>query len=297
MRGLTTRYELLRPHSLVEALAMRAAEGPALKPFAGGTDLMVSLEAGTLKDRRFLDLSRLAELRQVSLDGDQLVIGAMVTYTQLARHPLVIRNFPNIVQAAVLTGARAIQNRGTLGGNIANASPAADTPPALLTYDAEIELGSVRGRRRLPYCEFHTGYKQTLMGPDEIITAIVISTARQGTLRHGYVKVGTRSAQAISKVVFSASGSFDGGVCHSVRLAFGSVAPKVLRAQAAEDLLLGKVWTVDLVNEAVLTIAATLSPIDDIRSSAAYRLGVSSNVAARVLSQWARQGANSVGLD
>src|SRR4051794_34103148 len=168
MSGTLARYALERPGSLEDALAILAEDNTA-RPFAGGTDLMVLLGAGHLPPGRFVNLWGLRGLRAIEVLPDALAIGALTTYTDIRRSDVVARDYPMLVQAAAETGGVATQNRGTIGGNIANASPAADTPPALLAYDAALELRCLRGTRRLPYREFHTGYKQIRLEPGEII--------------------------------------------------------------------------------------------------------------------------------
>ena len=270
MRSFLPAYDLVQPRTLDRALAMLADEPGTWKPFAGGTDLMVLLEAGALKHERFINLWGLAELRGVEATDTTLAIGALTTYTDLLNDPLVRDEFPLLCEAAAQTGGVATQNRGTLGGNIANGSPAADTPPALLVYDAELELRSVRGVRRVPYARFHTGYKTMELAPDEIIARIHLPRDRRGWTA-AYRKVGTRRAQAIAKVCFAAAARLDGDVIQDMRLAFGSVAPTVVRATATEALMRGQQLTPQSATAAVDSLAAEISPIDDIRSTARYR--------------------------
>ena len=182
-----------------------------------------------------------------------------------------------LCEAAKETGGIAIQNRGTLGGNIVNASPAADSPPVLLAYDAELELVSQRGERRIPYFKFHSGYKQMDIRPDELLRAIRLPrTTNQ--LTHYYRKVGTRKAQAISKVCFAAVGSMIGGKIESVRIALGSIAPIPLRCVQTENALRNQTIDSEIVAAAKTALANEISPIDDLRSTMDYRLKVSLNL-------------------
>ncbi len=283
MRAYLPAYELTIPRTLDEALALLRDEPGAWRPFAGGTDLMVLLEAGKLEQKKFFSIRHLRELRGVAESDGFVRVGALTTYTDVRRSELLGRLFPMLGQAARETGGIAIQNRGTVGGNIANASPAADTPPALLAYDAEVELVSAAGTRRLPYAEFHTGYKRTLMRDDELIAAVVLPKARGGA-RHFYRKVGTRRAQAISKVCFAALAETEGGVLKDVRVALGSVAPVVLRCRRTEEVLRGRRLDGDSMKAALEEIAREITPIDDVRSTARYRSRVARNLLGEFLS-------------
>jgi CO/xanthine dehydrogenase FAD-binding subunit len=272
------------PRTLEEALALLRDEPGVWRPFAGGTDLMVLLEAGRLEQRKFFSIAHLKEMRGVEESGEFVQIGALTTYTDVRRSSLLAREFPMLVEAARETGGIAIQNRGTVGGNIANASPAADTPPALLAYGAEVELVSASGARRVDYAEFHTGYRQTLMRADEMIARVRLRRPREGA-RHFYRKVGTRRAQAISKVCFAALAEVgEGGVIGEARIAVGSVAPTVVRCRGTETLLRGRRLGEDLMKEALSEMSRDIAPIDDVRSTARYRLRVAQNLLAEFLS-------------
>lgn len=268
MRTAISGLDLLRPASLAEALdALR--DGPRM-PLAGATDVYVALNFGTLETARFLDLWRLDELRGISTRGDSLVLGALVTYTALIRSPLVAARLPMLIEAARLVGGRQIQNRGTLGGNIANASPAGDSLPVLAAADAVLVLRSAAAERRVPITEFYTGYRKSVLRPDELIVAVEVPPVEGA--QH-FRKVGTRAAQAISKVVFA-------GVRGTApRIAFGSVAPVVVRARATERALAGGAAT----EEAVEVLEREIAPIDDLRSTAAYRRRVAGNLLRRFL--------------
>lgn len=283
MRSWLAQYEMRAAASLDEALSLLSREPGAWTPFAGGTDLMVLLEAGRLPSRRFLSIWSIAELRQITHGTDAVMIGALATYTDLLRDERLAAEFPLICRAARETGAIAIQNRGTIGGNIANGSPAADLPPALLVYDAMLEIGSVRGRRRVEYSAFHLGYKQMDLAPDELILGITLPRGRAGW-KQEYRKVGTRRAQAISKICFAAAADFvlrsDGGGYHvrDVRIALGSVAPTVIRAVRTEAVLRGQPIAPRTIAAARAALIDDLAPIDDIRSTAAYRQRVAGNL-------------------
>src|ERR1700756_286968 len=224
------------PRDLIETLDRMAKEPGVWKPFAGGTDLMVLLEAGKLAHKKFLNIWNFAELRGIETSADHATLGALTTYTQVRRHEILAREFPLLCRAGAETGSVATQNRGTLGGNIANASPAADSPPALLVYDAELELVSACGARWGPYQHFHSGYKQMDLQPTELIRRIRVPRNKNAWKQY-FRKVGTRRAQAISKVCFAGAARMDPGRISDVRIVLGSVAPTVLRAVRTEEVL------------------------------------------------------------
>jgi CO/xanthine dehydrogenase FAD-binding subunit len=275
MRTPVTPLTCLRPRSLAEALTMLRDEGP-LTPVAGCTDLYVNLQFGTLGEQRFIDLWPLTELRGITTDRVTLRLGAMTTFTDLIQSALVRRRMPMLVAAAREIGGRQIQNRGTLGGNIANASPAGDSLPVLAACDAIIVLQSAAGERRVPFTGFYTGYRATVRRPDELITAIEIPKV-EGT--QYWRKVGTRRAQAISKVMCAAVRG------PAVKVALGSVAPTVIRLPKTEAILSNGGTLAD----AQTALAGEIAPIDDLRSTAAYRRAVGVNLLADF---WeSRQGA------
>ena len=284
MRAYVPSYQLTTPRSLHEALTMLASEPGVWKPFAGGTDLMVLLEAGKLTHRNYLNIHNLDELRGIDANDNHVTLGALTTYTDIQSDQILRRDFPMLCQAASETGGLAIQNRGTLGGNIVNASPAADSPPALLAYDAEVELVSIHGSRWLPYQGFHTGYKQMLMRPDELLTRIRLPR-NTNNRTHYYRKVGTRKAQAISKVCFAAIGRTDNGHIEDARVVVGSVAPIVVRCLQTESALRGRQPDSETVASAQASLLREISPIDDIRSTASYRLRVTLNLLSDFLSK------------
>ena len=272
------------PRTLADAYAA-LAEAPT-RPIAGGTDLMVALtgELGPPPDR-VLDLWHLDELRGIALDGDGVSLGALTTYTEIRRSAVCREHLPALVEAAATIGAAQIQNRGTLGGNIANASPAGDTLPVLLALDADIVCGSVRGERSVPAEAFWTGYRTTALALDELVVRVRIPLALGRETR--FRKIGTRRAQSISKVVLALSWHDAGrdAPWTDVRLGLGSVAPTPIRAHQAEAALEGHPPTPETADRAAETLAAELNPIDDVRSTAEYRR----LVAARVLHRLVRE--------
>ncbi|HET7582540.1 MAG TPA: xanthine dehydrogenase family protein subunit M [Candidatus Limnocylindria bacterium] len=272
---------VISPRSLDDAFAA-LAEAPH-RPVAGGTDLLVQItgELGELPER-VIDLWGLDELRGIALDGDALVVGALTTYTDIRRSADVQRALPVLAEAAATIGAAQIQNRGTLGGNAANASPAGDTLPILLATDAELTVGGPRGERTVPAAEFWPSYRRTALAGDELILRIRFPLVDGRQVR--FRKVGTRRAQAISKVVMALAWQPDGGdTWRNVRLALGSMAATPVRATATEAVLEGRSPTAEVADVAVATLAEELSPIDDVRSTADYRRAVAGRVLHRLI--------------
>ena len=269
MQGTIAGRDLLLPRSLGDALKMLRDEG-SLVPLAGCTDLYVALNFGTLRPRRFLNLWNLDALRGIETRGPALWIGALTTYTDLIKSATIRRRLPMLAAAAREIGGVQIQNRGTLGGNVANASPAGDTLPVLLAADAVVVLRSAAGTRRVPMTSFYTGYRQSVARPDELIVGFDVPAVRG---RQWFRKVGTRAAQAIAKIVIA--GVWDnGGEGARPRLAMGSVAPTPLRLSQTEQAL----GSGASLAEAQDILQREIAPIDDLRSTAAYRRQVAANL-------------------
>ncbi|HEU0234831.1 MAG TPA: FAD binding domain-containing protein [Candidatus Limnocylindrales bacterium] len=272
------------PRTLADAYAILA--GAPHRPIAGGTDVMVQItgELGPPPER-MIDLARLDDLRGISLDGDALVLGALTTYTEIRRSALCREHLPALVEAAATIGAAQIQNRGTLGGNAVNASPAGDTLPVLLATDARLIAGSARGEREIPATGFWTAYRRTALEPDELLLRIRIPLVPGREVR--FRKVGTRRAQAISKVVLALAwreaGEGAGGAWRDVRLGLGSVADRPIRAAATEAVVEGAAPTAETADRAAAALAAEIHPIDDVRSTADYRRAVAARVLHRLI--------------
>lgn len=272
MRTAISTLDLRSPSSLSEALVIMRDEPRMI--IAGATDVYVALNFGTLTPKRFLDIWALDELRGIALREDTLVIGALATYTDLIRSAHVVERLPMLVEASRLVGGVQIQNRGTVGGNIANASPAGDSLPVFAAVDAVVVIRSADAERRVPITEFYTGYRATVMRPDELIVAVEVASV---VGKQWFRKVGTRAAQAISKIVVAAVRA------PAPRIAFGSVAPTVVRVPETERALSSGAT----IDQAALVLAREIAPIDDLRSSAEYRLQVSVNLLRRF---WAETG-------
>lgn len=276
MRAALSTLRVVREPNL--AMTVRAleesAEGPRpLAPMAGGTDLYVYLNAGMLPDQDYLDLWHLDELRGLDDTPGGLRIHALETFANLRRDPLVKRRYPALAEAASWVGAWQIQNRATIAGNIANGSPAGDSLPVLLALDAEVRLVRFSGPREVPFDSFYTGYRTTVRHPGELIHSILLPKTLPGT-RQYFRKVGTRLAQAISKVVIATAITVQKGRVTRARIALGSVAATVLRVASAEEALVGEKLTPAVAKEAARRLREFIHPIDDIRSTAAHRLRV-----------------------
>jgi len=276
-----SKHEVHTPETLEDALNFLAAhKDEGWTPIAGGTDLMVGIDHGKESRTKWLNLSKLArQLSHIQDAGDEVRISAMATMTALRNSDFIEDECPILCQAAATVGALQIQNRATVAGNICNASPAGDTLPVWLAMDAEIDLASTQGTRSVPYREFMTGYRQTVRRPDELVVAVRFKKLDLEGWRLGFRKVGTRAAQAISKVVFAgatqvnASGEFT-----TVRLAYGSMAATTRRATQAEQIALGQKPSLELAEKVADAVALDLTPIDDIRSTGAYRALAARNI-------------------
>lgn len=282
MRALVSDYEMKTLASVQETLEALRDQPGVWRVFAGGTDLMVLFESGKLQHRNFLNIAPFKELQKIQETPVELRIGALATYSQIQAHGLIQNEFPLMVRSGWATGAKAIQNRGTVGGNIANASPAADTPPSLLAYGAQVELMSAAGVRKISYDQFHLDYKKTQMLTDEVISAVILPRSQEWT-HHYYRKVGTRSFQSISKVALSAAAQVENGIVKKVHIGLASVGPTPLRATALEKFLTGKKLAGLDLAQGLLSFENSILPLDDIRSTALYRRAVAGRVAKQFI--------------
>lgn len=273
------------PKDLKEALKYLGQVEANWLPLAGGTDLMVLMESGALAPCNLLNLWGIQELKKVQVSSDWVSIGALATYTEILEQPQLQKEFPLLCRASEETGAVAIQNRGTLGGNLMNASPAADSPPALFCYDASLELTSSQGSRVVALTEFYKGYKKLDRKLDELLTRVLLPRKRGWTHSY-YRKVGNRNAQAISKVCVAVTGKLKQGTVEDIRIGLGSVAATSLRAFETEFILRGSILNSQKTEEACARLTKEIHPIDDIRSNAAYRKQVSANCLRECLEGW-----------
>ena len=274
---LTSSATYEKPASLDEALRFLASNSDATV-LAGGTDLMVEQELGVRPMSTVLDVFDVPEMRGIRKHGKRIWIGATTTWTDIAHDELLLEEAPSLAECARTVGALQIQNRGTLGGNLANASPAGDSLPVLLSLDAMVEAASAhRGPRFIPIDRFFLGYRKIELQPDELITGVWLPARAPEDVTH-YRKVGTRLAQAISKVVLGARLKIDDGTVKEARIAYGSVAAVPLRCETAERALIGRPVDPRMAE----LVARDISPIDDIRSTATYR----NKVAVNILRAW-----------
>jgi CO/xanthine dehydrogenase FAD-binding subunit len=277
MRSNVTQYDLIAPRTLDAVLQILASSPENYTPIAGGTELMVALGAGRLQPRKLISLWNLEELRFIEATTEAITIGAGATFTDIRKHPVITSDLPLLTQAASWTGSIANQNRATLGGNIVNASPAADTPPALLAYEATLTLISTRGTRTLPYRNFHLSYKKTALAPDELLHSVTIKSNLKSYKQY-IRKVGTRNAQAISKVAIAAIARTSNGQIEDIRIGAASLRETPARLYATEQSLTGKPINPQTIASARAALASECKPIDDIRSTAKYRATVAANL-------------------
>jgi CO/xanthine dehydrogenase FAD-binding subunit len=279
MRSDPTQFALTAPPTLSEALHLLASGTHT--PIAGGTELMVALNTDRLTQTSLISIQHLSELRFIRVEPDTIHIGAGATFTDIRNHPTIASDLPLLIHSASWTGTIANQNRATLGGNICNASPAADTPPALLAYDATVTLISSTGQRTLPYTDFHLGYKKTALQPGELLHTISIPRA-VSAYRHHIRKVGTRNALAISKIALAGLALIEDNTIIDIRLGAASLTDRPIRCSATEQALLNKSLAPSALHDTLRIARAALvsesHPIDDIRSTASYRRTVAANL-------------------
>jgi CO/xanthine dehydrogenase FAD-binding subunit len=290
MRGNPDGHEMIAPGSLDAVLNLLATEPGEWTPIAGGTELMVAHAAGRLAPSKLVSLWGIPQLRFIAAGAESFAIGAGTTFRDLRAHEGMAARLPLVAKAASWIGSIANQSRATVGGNLVNGSPAADSSPAFLVYDAEIELVSVRGSRRIPYSAFHTGYKRNAMAADELLFAVHLPI-RFAQHRQYLRKVGTRRAMAIAKVALAATAIVEDGVVSDLRLAAASLAAFPIRLYQTEAALLGKridAGTIEFGRDALL---AEAKPIDDIRSTAEYRRRVACNLLEEFLNELLLEGA------
>jgi CO/xanthine dehydrogenase FAD-binding subunit len=291
MRGNAESHELIAPGSLSAVLELLAKTPGEWTPIAGGTELMVAHAAGKLSTKKLVSLWGIPDLRFIETAANSIAIGACATFGDVRASHSIEKHLPLLEKAASWIGAIANQNRATLGGNLVNGSPAADSSPALLVYDAEIELISIRGKRRLPYAEFHTGYKKNVLAPDELVYAIHVPTRFAGH-RQYLRKVGTRRAMAISKVALACTAFLNHGVVHEIRFGAASLAPFPTRLFQVEDAVRDRAISDTTILEARRALLREAAPIDDIRSTAEYRKAVAGNLLEEFLTQLKFEGAS-----
>lgn len=288
MRGNAEAHQLVAPGTLAAVLALMAAEPGAWTPIAGGTELMVAFSAGRLTAPKLVSLWGIRDLRFIDANPESIVIGAGTTFLDMRRHQTLPAELPLLAKAAGWIGSIANQSRATLGGNLVNGSPAADSSPVLLVYDAEVELISVRGMRRIAYKEFHTGYKRNAMAADELLYALHLPR-RFARHRQYLRKVGARRAMAIAKVALAATALLDHGAVGEIRIGAASLGPFPMRLTQTESALLGKALTRETARAAQRTLQTEARPIDDIRSTAFYRRRVAANLLDEFLLELRRE--------
>jgi CO/xanthine dehydrogenase FAD-binding subunit len=280
-------FEYLEPKTKAEACRMLEDRAGRARVLAGGTDLMIQMEAGRHCPEAVLFLGRLPELREIRFDPrDGCTISAMATLREIELHPAVQERYPVLARGAAEVGSVQIRNLATLGGNMCNASPSADTSPSLLALDAEVRILGPKAERSVPIHEFWTGPGRTVLEPGEIVTAVHLPVPHANT-RSFYYKLAVRKAMDLAMVgiavtVAPRNGSFD-----QVRIALSAVAPTALRATDAEALVTGQRVTDDAIQQAAQKAMEAVRPISDQRASADYRREMVRTLTLRALRQLA----------
>ena len=287
-------FELDIPTNLEGALAALAnGGGETVLPIAGGTNLIVDIRAKRERPDRMVGLGEVDELLGMEFRPERISIGGRTTVSDLLRSPEIAREAPSLIEAARLFGGLMVRNTGTVAGNIASGSPAADLVPPLLVLDAELTLASASGTRTLALDDYYLGYKQDARRPDELITRISWSRLPENSA-NAFYKLARRKGDAITVTGVAVALSVAGGACTRARIALASVAPVVLRVKRAEAVLEGRALTPALIDEAAEAAAETCSPIDDIRASAGYRRHTARALTRRLLTQaWDRLARGS----
>jgi len=293
MRGNAEAHDLIAPGSLDAVLHSLANEPGVWTPIAGGTELMVAHAAGRLNAKKLVSLWGIRDLCFIETMADSIAIGACTTFRDLRANRTIAAHLPLLEKAASWIGSIANQSRATIGGNLVNGSPAADSSPALLVYDAELELISVRGKRRIPYAKFHTGYKRNALAPDELVCTIHIPL-RYDHHRQYLRKVGTRRAMAISKIALAGTALVTDGIVREIRIGAASLAAFPARLTHAEDRVCGRAVAAETVRAARRALLDEVAPIDDIRSTAEYRKQVAANLLEEFLTSLRTQGAPAI---
>lgn len=283
---MTFIYEKAR--ELPEAIALFAANAGRFPVIAGGTDIVVQLRAGAINPKGLVDISGINELKSIEEKDDVIEIGALATHAQVTSNELVLKHLHVLALACGTVGAIQIQNRGTIGGNIMNASPAGDTLPVVMALDADLVSQSVKGERVISAAKFYTGYRKTAVANDELLTHVRFRKTGKDEIQRFY-KIGTRRAQAISKVVMCVRAKVWHGGIEDIAIAIGSVAPTVIRARGTEMLLKGRAVNSALIDKARHSIEDEIHPINDVRSTAEYRRFVCGSLITRFLQDVTRK--------
>lgn len=281
-------FELVIPRTLNDALEVLAAGSPDILPIAGGTNLTVDMRSGRHEPKVVVDIEKLPELKGIRRENGQVWVGGGVKIAELLKDGLVAETAPALKSACAVFANPLIRNRATVGGNLVDGSPAADTAPSLLALDAEIELTSKNDKRWLPLDEFFIHVRKTARRPDEVVTALRWTLPQPGTASAFY-KLGLRKADAISVVSVAVVLEVEKNVCRKARIALGSVAPRPVRAKAAEQFLTGKPLARQVFEEAAALAVEAASPISDLRASAEYRRRMVAVLTRRMLEQAAER--------
>ena len=264
------KVEVYSPRSLAEALEILSQKKEQIKPVAGGTDVMVMLKDGVVKEKELLNLSYISELSYIKEKESQILIGSATKYREIRRSPIINAYAPILIEAARQIGSPQIQNLGTIGGNLGTASPAGDSIPPLYVLNARVKLQKIGSSREVQVDKFFLGPRKTVKEPDELITEISVDKMEPGSY-YFFEKLGLRSANAISIVSAAGIINLENNTVKYLRLSLGAVAPTVIRATDAEEEAKGKELTEDLIDRIAKLASDATRPISDIRGTAEYR--------------------------
>ncbi|MEX3010719.1 xanthine dehydrogenase family protein subunit M [Hoeflea sp. TYP-13] len=283
---MSREFDLHMPDSLEDAL--NVLSDMESTPLAGGTNLLVDVRSQRERPKRVVALGRVTGLRGISFDGEKTVVGARTTISDLLQSPEIANSGPSLIEAARVFAGQMVRNAGTVGGNIACASPAADLIPPLMSLDAEVTLAGSSGNRTVALADYYQGYKQDIRRPDELITRISWAQLPRNSVNMFY-KLARRKGDAITVTSVAVTLSMSNGKCAGARIALGAVAPCVVRAKEPEQLLEGQILSETLIADAAEQAAAQCNPIDDVRASAVYRRHCVQVLVGRLLLQaWNR---------
>ena len=268
-RIIPFEFKYYEPSTLDEAVELLQKLGPDAKILAGGTDLLVQMKTGVLRPKYIINIKKIKELRKIEDRGDRLVIGALTRLRDIEKNSIVREKFYSLYEAVKAMASPQIRCMASVGGNLCNASPAADTAPPLMTYNAELVLSSINGERRVSIHDFFLGPRKTVLAKNELLKEIRLPV--ENNYGYSYIKLGRRTSFTLSIVSVATLVKIENSKFKDVRIALNSVAPTPVRAKSVEKYLIGREVDEEVISEASKLVVNDISPISDIRASADYR--------------------------